>query len=82
MTNEEFIESIRLEGEEWKDVVGYEGFYIVSSLGRIVSLARYVKRKHRVCVDSNYTTKPHLSKTFFLKEIAIRKNCSIRQKTR
>lgn len=65
MTNEEFIESIRLEGEEWRDVVGYEGYYMVSSLGRIASLARYVKRKHRVGVDSNYTTKPHLSKTFF-----------------
>lgn len=36
MTNEEFIESIRLEGEEWRDVVGYEGFYMVSSFGRIL----------------------------------------------
>lgn len=38
MTNEEFIKSISLEGEEWRDVVGYDGLYIVSSLGRIVSL--------------------------------------------
>ena len=68
MTNEEFIKSITLDGEEWRDVVGYEGFYMVSSLGRIASLARYVKRKHRVGVDSNYTTKPHLSKTFFSKK--------------
>jgi hypothetical protein len=68
MTNEEFIESIRLQGEEWRDVVGYEGYYKVSSLGRIASLARYVKRKHRVGVDSNYTTKPHISKTFFSKK--------------
>jgi hypothetical protein len=43
MTNEEFIESIRLDGEEWKDVVGYEGHYMVSSFGRIVSLGRYVR---------------------------------------
>lgn len=43
MTNEEFIESIRLEGEEWKDVVGYEGYYMVSSLGRVASVGRYVK---------------------------------------
>ena len=35
MTNEEFIESIRLQGEEWRDVVGYEGYYMVSNLGRI-----------------------------------------------
>lgn len=29
MTNEEFLESISLEGEEWRDVVGYEGRYKV-----------------------------------------------------
>lgn len=40
MTNQEFIESIALEGEEWRDVVGYEGYYMVSSFGRVVSLAR------------------------------------------
>ena len=45
MTNEEFIESIRLEGEEWRDVVGYEKLYMVSSLGRIVSLSRFLVRK-------------------------------------
>lgn len=38
MTNEEFIQSISLEGEEWKDVVGYEGLYMVSSLGRVASI--------------------------------------------
>ena len=37
MTNEEFIESIRLQGEEWKDVVGFEGFYMVSNFGRLLS---------------------------------------------
>lgn len=40
MTNEEFIKSISLEGEIWKDVVGYEGYYKVSNLGRIASLKR------------------------------------------
>lgn len=42
MTNEEFIESIRLEGEEWRDVVGYEGLYMVSSCGRVISNGRNV----------------------------------------
>lgn len=42
MSNEEFIKSITLEGEEWKDVVGFEGMYKVSSIGRIVSLERIV----------------------------------------
>lgn len=40
MTNEEFLESISLEGEIWKPVVGYEGLYVVSNLGRIASLNR------------------------------------------
>lgn len=40
MTNQEFIESITLEGEEWRDVVGYEGYYMVSSLGRVCSMQR------------------------------------------
>lgn len=44
MTNEEFIESIRLEGEEWRDVVGYEGKYAVSSTGRMASFCRLGKR--------------------------------------
>ena len=35
MTNQEFIESIALEGEEWRDVVGFEGYYMVSSFGRL-----------------------------------------------
>lgn len=35
MTNEEFIKSISLEDEIWKDVVGYEGLYKVSNFGRI-----------------------------------------------
>lgn len=42
MTNKEFIESIKLDNEEWKDVVGWEGCYKVSSLGRILSLGRFV----------------------------------------
>ena len=32
--------------EVWKDVVGYEGYYQVSNLGRIKSLNRYVKAKN------------------------------------
>ena len=42
MTNEEFIKSISLEGEIWKDVIGFEGVYMVSSKGRIISCERYV----------------------------------------
>jgi hypothetical protein len=34
-----------METETWKDVVGYEGFYQVSDLGRVRSLERAVKTK-------------------------------------
>lgn len=37
MTNNEFIESISLEGEIWKDIDKTEGRYKISSLGRVVS---------------------------------------------
>lgn len=40
MTNKEFLESITLEGEEWRDVIGYEGLYSVSNYGRISSFGR------------------------------------------
>lgn len=46
MTNKEFIESIRLEGEEWRDVIGWEGYYMVSSFGRIASVAREITKKN------------------------------------
>ena len=45
MTNEEFIQSIALGGEEWRDIVGYEGAYMVSNLGRIISTERIRKCK-------------------------------------
>ena len=40
MTNEEFIASISLKNEEWKEVPDYEGLYMVSTSGRVVSLDR------------------------------------------
>ena len=42
MTNEEFIKSISLEGEEWRDVVGWENLYKVSSFGRIATLSHTI----------------------------------------
>lgn len=37
MTNKEFIESISLEGEVWKNIDKTNGRYKISSLGRVVS---------------------------------------------
>ena len=42
MTNDEFLKSITLEGEIWKDITGYEGYYMVSSLGKVISLGRSI----------------------------------------
>lgn len=64
MTNSEFIKSITLENEEWRDVVGFEGSYIVSNLGRIVSVPRI--RDNRFtdhCVWKGRLIKQHLCKT-------------------
>ena len=58
MTNEEFIESIRLEGEEWKEIPNMEGFYMASTFGRILSMGRCVKSKN----NSTKTNIPHLMK--------------------
>lgn len=58
MTNQEFIESIRLKGEEWRDVVGWEGYYMVSSFGRISSLERELTLKN----GRHYKVKPSILK--------------------
>lgn len=42
MTKEEFIQSIALEGEEWKDIPTWEGYYMISSFGRILSVERTI----------------------------------------
>lgn len=48
--------------EEWRDVVGYEGFYMVSSEGRVKSLDRVVahkgfpRRLHGRYIKPAYTT--------------------------
>lgn len=79
MTNEEFIASIKLPNEEWRDVVGYEGYYMVSSFGRIISLERHNTRLN----GTRYSVKRRLLKPNTSKHngilysyICFRKNCS------
>ncbi len=78
MTNEEFVESIRLEGEDWKPVQGWEGWYSISSLGRVVSLSRTSTRKN----GTQYSVKQRLLKPnktihngIWYNYICFRKNC-------
>ena len=63
MTNEEFIKSISLEGEEWRDVVGWEDYYMVSSCGRVMSKSKAVR-----CGNGERVLSPQI------KKIKIRKN--------
>lgn len=78
MTNQEFIESIRLENEEWRDIVGWEGYYMVSSFGRVASLFRKPLRKD----GTSYSVQPRLLKPNIGKHngilycyICFRRNC-------
>lgn len=49
-----------MEGEVWKDIKGYEGFYQVSNMGRIKSLNYNRTKKHRILKQST-SRKEYLS---------------------
>ena len=60
MTNQEFIESITLEGEEWREVVGYDYEYKISSFGRLVSLhKRKVAKNGSILIRKPKILKPY-----------------------
>ena len=63
MTNEDFIESIRLEGEEWRPVVGWESYYMVSTFGRVATIRReYTTSDGRHCATKQKIRKPVIEK--------------------
>ena len=68
MTKEEFIESVRLEGEEWRDVLGFEGLYIVSSFGRVAAL-----KNSTHCAHLMNLTKMHRKKVTYI-NLSLHKN--------
>ena len=46
-----------LPGEEWKDIIGYEGRYMVSNLGRVKNLPNKTRKDERVItpqISRNY----------------------------
>ena len=61
-----------LEGEIWKPIVGYEGYYEVSNKGRVKSLRNNIILKQSVskngyyCVRLSINNKP---KTFFVHQV-------------
>ena len=56
MTTERFLKMVTIEGEIWKDVPGFEGEYMVSSIGKVLFVGRNVPTKtdYIKCID------PHL----------------------
>ena len=77
MTNEEFIKSVSLEGEIWRDVVGYEGIYMVSNLGRVATLSHsvsFLSVCNGVEVEKTFNAKqclrkPHIGKHGYVEYI-------------
>ena len=56
-----------LEGEEWRDVVGFEGIYKISNLGRVKRLPKIVKKKDgRVVTYKEKLLSPHISRGYYL----------------
>lgn len=63
-----------LEGEIWRDVVGYEGIYQVSNMGRVKSLGNNKTRKDKILRQTKF--KNGYLYVFLCKE-GKRKNCRV-----
>lgn len=44
--SKEWLSLESFDGEIWKDITGYEGYYQISNLGRVKSLSRYANAKN------------------------------------
>lgn len=83
VSDEEFIGS--LDGEIWKDVVGYEDYYKVSNLGRIYSKRQVVvnkdgsvnKNKPPMIMKTVRDSKGYLKITFNLPAIGLKKTYKV-----
>ena len=60
MTNEEFIRSVSLPGEEWRDVVGWDR-YAISSFGRVVAYSAPYQCGRRLCKRRPQLLRPQKS---------------------
>lgn len=74
MTNKEFIESISLEGEIWKDIIGYEDSYLISSYGRVISLEKLVFNRFKYIRRRPKLKVPQLNNDGYLKVQLIHNN--------
>lgn len=69
MTNSEFIESIRLKGEEWRDVV-FNPRYAVSSLGRVVAYSAPYEIGSKLYHRKPKLMKPYLSGNYLMVKLS------------
>lgn len=54
-----------LDGEVWHDVLGYEGLYAVSNLGRVKSLASSNYKKHDIILRQHVTGNGYLTVSLY-----------------
>lgn len=64
-----------LEGEEWRDIINYEGLYKVSNKGRILSVGRQIKAANRIIISQNRILNPTSSINNYL-YVTLCKNCN------
>lgn len=73
MSNKEFIDNISLPGEEWRDIEGFEGSYMVSSFARVISLNRIRKNGQGYVHCKAKLLSQHLSKTgYYVVDLRLR----------
>jgi hypothetical protein len=66
-----------LENEIWKDVIGYEGYYQISNLGKVKKLRREVlnKKGTLIRIDPERLNKTHLNKlrgNYYVTDLRVR----------
>lgn len=66
MTNQEFLESVTQEDEEWREVVGYEDLYLVSNYGRVVFKTRFHNNGNGGYIRPPKLVRPMRSKNGYL----------------
>lgn len=71
-----------LPGEVWKDIPGYEGFYMISNKGRVKSVEHKVRNPH-VLGDGEYRTvperirKPNIMKGYHCVALIVNKHTKV-----
>ena len=59
--------------EEWRDVIGYEGYYQISNLGRVKSLPRLVRNVNGYSTKKELILNPHINKGYLKTALTINK---------